>query len=123
MLHDLRYAARLLRRRPAFSVTAIVTLALGIGGATAVFSLLQALLLRTLPVERPHELVRLTEGATGSAQGTPAKPSAGPAGAELFTLVTQTTLQRETRTLSGAIASSASTRPNEVFVRGERRFA
>ena len=58
---DLGYAARLLARRPAFSVTAILTLTLGIGGTTAVFSLLHALLIKRLPVERPDDLVRLVE--------------------------------------------------------------
>src|SRR5918995_4290732 len=45
---DVRFAARLLVRRPAFSVTAILTLTLGIGGTTAVFSLLHALLIKNL---------------------------------------------------------------------------
>ena len=110
---DLAYAVRLLRSRPAFSATAIVTLALGIGGATAVFSLLHALLLRELPVASPQELVRLAEPS-------PVVPS----GFEAFTLVTHTTLQGASRTLSGVVASSASiSRPNDVFIRGERRRA
>jgi hypothetical protein len=58
---DVRYAGRLLRRRPVLSATAILTLMLGMGGTTAVFSLMDALLLRDLPVERPGELVRLAE--------------------------------------------------------------
>jgi hypothetical protein len=53
---DVRYAGRLLARRPAFSVTAILTLTLGIGGSTAVFSPLHALLIKNLPVERPEAL-------------------------------------------------------------------
>ena len=58
---DLRYAVRMLRRRPGFAAAAILTLTLGIGGNTAVFSLVHALLLKGLPVERPDELVRLVE--------------------------------------------------------------
>ena len=58
---DVRYAARLLRRRPILSATAILTLMLGIGGTTAVFSLLDALHLRPLPVAEPDDLVRLVE--------------------------------------------------------------
>ena len=55
---DLRYAARALRQSAGFSVAAIVTLALGIGANTAVFSALNALLLRDLPVDDPSRLVR-----------------------------------------------------------------
>ena len=54
---DLRYGARLLRRSPVFTTAAIASLSLGIGAAAAVFSLADALLLRTLPVRAPHELV------------------------------------------------------------------
>jgi predicted permease len=53
---DLRFGARLLRRSPAFTFTAIVSLALGIGGATAVFSLINAIVLRSLPVPDPQQL-------------------------------------------------------------------
>ena len=53
---DLRYSARSLLRTPVFAATVIVTLALGIGANTAIFSLLNAIVLRTLPVPAPHEL-------------------------------------------------------------------
>ena len=53
---DLRFGGRLLRRSPAFTFTAIVSLALGIGGATAVFSLINAIVLRSLPVPDPQQL-------------------------------------------------------------------
>jgi predicted permease len=56
---DLRYAARVLRRDKAFAFAAITSLALGIGANTAIFQLLDAIRLRTLPVERPHELVEV----------------------------------------------------------------
>jgi predicted permease len=55
-LRDLRFGARLLRRSPGFTFTALVSLALGIGGATAVFSLVNAIVLRSLPVPDPHQL-------------------------------------------------------------------
>lgn len=55
-LRDLRFGARLLRRSPGFTFTALVSLALGIGGATAVFSLVNAIVLRTLPIPDPQQL-------------------------------------------------------------------
>jgi predicted permease len=56
---DLGYALRTLRRTPVFTIVIIVSLALGIGGNTAVFTLINAALLRTLPVAGPDELVRV----------------------------------------------------------------
>jgi predicted permease len=53
---DVRHAVRSLLRAPVFAVTVITTLALGIGANTAIFSLLNAVVLRTLPVPAPHEL-------------------------------------------------------------------
>src|SRR5580698_3219619 len=55
---DLRYSLRQLRKSPGFAVTAIVTLALGIGATTAIFTLVNAVMLKSLPVTRPEELFR-----------------------------------------------------------------
>jgi macrolide transport system ATP-binding/permease protein len=109
---DVRYAGRLLRRRPVLSATAVLTLMLGMGGTTAVFGLMNALLMRDLPVERPEELVRLVERRP---DGTTA---------EAFTLVTHDTLQRASKALSGVTASSQLiSRSGEIEVGGERRSA
>jgi putative ABC transport system permease protein len=56
---DVRYAARTLRNAPGFAFVAILSLALGIGANTAIFSLINAVVLRSLPVKHPEELVQL----------------------------------------------------------------
>jgi hypothetical protein len=58
-LHDLAFAVRTLRRSPVFTVAAALTIAVGIGASTAIFSVTHAVLLRPLPYEDPDRLVVL----------------------------------------------------------------
>lgn len=70
-LGNLRYAVRQFRRSPVFTATAILTMALGIGGTTAIFTLIHAVMLRSLPVSDPGRLYRVGEGDDCCVQSGP----------------------------------------------------
>lgn len=66
LLQDLRYAVRTLRRTPGFTLVVVLTLGAGIGANTAIFSLLDQVVLRAIPVQRPEALVQLDNPGTFS---------------------------------------------------------
>src|SRR5215467_817819 len=71
LLGTLRYALRQFRMSPVFTAAAVLTLALGIGGTTAIFTLIHAVMLRSLPVSDPARLYRVGEGDDCCVEGSP----------------------------------------------------
>ena len=97
LLRDLRFGLRSLRLSPGFAATAILTLALGVGANTAVFSVMNAVLLRSLPVADPDRLVYLR--TSDSPRGTGTVDSN-----ETFSYPVYDALRRQTRGLSAVMA-------------------
>jgi len=74
VVQDIRYGLRSLRNTPAFTAAALLTIALGVGANTAVYSLMDSLLLRSLPVRAPNELVFVQAAGTAGTSGAPPYP-------------------------------------------------
>src|SRR5438477_11166942 len=70
LLQDLRYALRTLARSPGFTAAAVIALALGVGGSSAIFSVLEGVALRPLAAPQPDQLMRLYETTPGTAPGS-----------------------------------------------------
>jgi predicted permease len=70
-ISSIRYALRQFRQSPVFTIAAVLTLALGIGGTTAIFSLIHAVMLRSLPVADPGRLYRIGDGDNCCVEGGP----------------------------------------------------
>ena len=71
LLSNLRYAVRQFRKSPVFTAAAVLTMALGIGGTTAIFTLIHAVMMRSLPVSDPGRLYRVGEGDDCCVEGGP----------------------------------------------------
>src|SRR6186713_2810553 len=71
LIDEVRYALRQFRAARVFTITAVLTLALGIGGTTAIFTLIHAVMLRSLPVTDPASLYRIGDGDSCCVQGGP----------------------------------------------------
>lgn len=96
LLADVRYALRSLRASPGFAAVAILSLGLAIGANTAIFSLIDAVMLRSLPVSRPEELVRVT---------TPARSGSLGEGADNFTNPLWEAIRDQEDVFAGAFAT------------------
>ncbi len=112
-MQDLRHAIRVLAAAPGFTAVAMLSLALGIGANTAIFSLVNSVLMTTLPVRNPHELVMLTDPG---AQGVSAGMEDGERSLVTYSEFRQ--LQGETSTFASLMASSSSLQRTEARVAG-----
>jgi predicted permease len=97
--HDLRYSARVLMKSPAFTLVAVLSLALGIGANTALFSLMNVVMLRNLPVADPGKLVLFGQGRmVGSTGGLPDGSS------DLFSYLFYRSFSQHNQAFSGVAA-------------------
>ena len=110
-LADVRYAARLLRQSPVFGAIAVLALALGIGANTAIFSTVQALLLRALPYLDPDRLVMVWEDASFASF-----PKNTPAPGNFFDWKAQNTVFTDMAATRGGVANLTADGPPEQII-------
>ena len=110
---DLRHAVRILAANPGFTLVAVLSLALGIGANTAIFSLVNSVLISTLPVRNPHELVMLTDPqSSGVSMGMESGERS------LVTYNEFRELQEQNRTFASLMASQSGLRRIDARVAG-----
>src|SRR5580698_1162284 len=111
---DFVYGARLLAKSPGFATVAVLSLALGIGANTAIFSLIDTVLLKMLPVKDPQQLVALTDPTDG---GTSIGTSTGERG--ILSTREFEALRDRTESFSGMFASQSERNTNNASIDGK----
>ena len=115
MLNDIRYGLRMLAKKPGFTLIAVLSLALGIGANTAIFSLVDAVMIKSLPVQRPEQLVLFGKGEDiGLTNGFPDKSW------HLFSYPFYRHAQQRTDVFSGVAGQLSITWTAHGFVNGSR---
>jgi len=111
ILRDIRYASRALRKSPGFTAVAVLTLGLGMGANTAIFSLINAVMLRILPVSHPEQLVLLTDPGSSGVDVETTESDVR----DLLAYAEFTELRDRTQVFSGLFAAESDPRPIDVY--------